>query len=333
VPNLMWSWQQAAAVALLLLIGRAALARRSRAPRVRPFLREAALVVALYAFWQLAGALADSGTYAAMGRGAWIWRTERSAHLPCECTLQAWILPHPVLVQAANLYYAGMHFPVTIALLVWLFVRHRDVYGRWRTTLALLTAACLAVQLIAVAPPRMVPQLGMIDTAVRYGQSVYGKSGGFDPDQLSAMPSVHIGWAVLVAVCLCSAGRSRWRYVGVGHAVLTVFVVLATGNHYWADGIVAVALLAAALVAQAGARGVVRQMFGVARPETEPVVGRLVLPARNIAGAALRSSHPPARLSFGEAASMAPAGLYKHVEGAARSAALRPGESAERDAP
>lgn len=328
MPNLMWSWQQAAAVALVLLLGWATLARRRRAPRVRPFLREAAVVIALYAFWQLAGALAGSGTYAAVGRGAWIWRTERSAHLPCECALQAWILPHPALVQAANLYYAGMHFPVTIALLVWLFVRHREAYARWRTTLALLTAACLAVQLIAVAPPRMVPQLGMIDTAVRYGQSVYGRSGGFDPDQLSAMPSVHIGWAVLVAVCLCSVGRSRWRYAGVGHAVLTVFVVLATGNHYWADGVVAVALLAAALAAQAGARGVVRQAFGSSRPQTEPVAGHLVLPTRSIAAATLRSSRRPEGLSFGEAASAIPEGLHTHSPGA-RSAVPRPAESAE----
>ncbi len=326
MPNLMWSWQQATAVALALLGGWTALGRRRRAPRVRPFLREAALVIALYAFWQLAGSLAGSGTYAAVSRGAWIWRMERSARLPCECTLQGWILPHPVLVQAANLYYAGMHFPVTIALLVWLFVRHRDAYARWRTTLALLTAACLAVQLVAVAPPRMVPQLGMVDTAVRYGQSVYGKTGGFDPDQLSAMPSVHIGWAVLVAVCLYSVGRSRWRYIGAGHAVLTVFVVSATGNHYWADGIVAVALLAAALAAQAAARGVVRHVSGAARAGNDPVVASRALVTQLAGGAESRSAQPLEGLTSEETRSAVPSTSYELVQ-EARARAPYPGET------
>jgi hypothetical protein len=87
----------------------------------------------------------------------------------------------------------------------------------------------------------------MVDTAVVYNQSVYGTIGGFQADQLSAMPSVHVGWAVLVAIAVCSVTKSRWRYLAVAHAALTVFVVVVTGNHFWADGIVAVALLLAAL--------------------------------------------------------------------------------------
>jgi hypothetical protein len=250
MPNLMWTWQEAAAVAGALAVGWGALLRRRLGPRFQPYLREAAVIIGLYALWQLAGSLAGSGTYAAVGRGRWIWDTERSAHLLSEKTVQGWILPHPLIVQAANLYYDTMHFGVLIIFLLWLFTRHRAAYGRWRTTLALLTASCLAIQLIPVAPPRIVPDLGLADTAVLYGQSVYGSVGGFHADQLSAMPSVHVGWAVLVAVCAYRVGTSRWRYLGVAHAVVTVFVVVATGNHFWGDGIVAVALLAAVIVSQ-----------------------------------------------------------------------------------
>lgn len=254
MPNLMWTWQQGAAVAAALGVAGAVLRRRGFAPRVQPFLREAALIIGLYALWQFAGSLSGSGTYAAVGRGQWIWHAERGAHLLSEHTVQGWILPHPLVVQAANLYYDTMHFTVMIIFLVWLFVWHRDAYPRWRTTLALLTASCLAIQLIPVAPPRMVTDTGMIDTAVRYGQSVYGSLGGFEADQLSAMPSVHIGWAVLVGVCMARVGTSRWRYLGSAHAAATIFVVVATGNHYWSDGIVAAALLAAAAAVQAAAR-------------------------------------------------------------------------------
>ena len=96
----------------------------------------------------------------------------------------------------------SLHFPVLIACLVWLFVWHRGSYGRWRTTLAAFTGISLLVQLIPVAPPRMLPGTGLVDTAVIYHQSVYSNVAGFDPDQLSAMPSVHVGWAILVAIAV-----------------------------------------------------------------------------------------------------------------------------------
>jgi hypothetical protein len=259
MPNIMWTWQQAAVIGGLVAVVFGLLRLRNAAPRARPFLREAALIIWLYGLWQLVGSMTGSGDYTAVARGRWIWDEERAVHLPSEHVLQGWLLPHPLLVQAANLYYATMHFTVLIIFLVWLFTRHRAVYGRWRTVLALLTASCLLIQFLPVAPPRMIPRIDMVDTAVRYGQSVYGSIGGFQPDQLSAMPSVHVGWAVLVAVAVCSVTRSRWRYLAVLHAALTVFVVVVTGNHFWADGLVACALLVLSLLAETCGRRLLGQ--------------------------------------------------------------------------
>jgi hypothetical protein len=250
MPNLMWTWQQAAVIAGVLAVGWGALKLREKAPRARPFVFEASLIILLYGLWQLVGELSGSGDYRAVTRGLWIWNLERTLHLPSEHTLQGWILPHPLLVQGANLYYDTMHFTVLIIFLIWMFTRHRESYGRWRTVLALLTVSCLLIQFIPVAPPRMVPNTGMVDTAMVYGQSVYGNVGGFQADQLSAMPSVHVGWAVLVAVAVCSVTKSHWRYLAVLHAATTVFVVVVTGNHYWSDGIVACALLLLSLGAE-----------------------------------------------------------------------------------
>jgi hypothetical protein len=247
MPDIMWTWQQAAVVAGVLAAVWCVLKARDVAPRTRPFFYEAALIILLYGLWQLVGTLAGQGDYTAVARGQWIWDAERTLHLPSEHTLQTWVLPHPLIVQAANLYYATMHFTVLIIFLIWMFVRHREHYGRWRTVLGLLTASCLLIQFLPVAPPRMVPATGMADTAMMYGQSVYGSMGGFQADELSAMPSVHVGWAVLVAVAACSVTKSRWCYLAVVHAAVTVFVVVVTGNHFWADGIVACALLLASL--------------------------------------------------------------------------------------
>ena len=99
-------------------------------------------------------------------------------------------------------------------------------------------------------PPRMLPAAGMVDTAIQYGQSVYGTQAGFDPDQLSAMPSVHVGWAILVAILVIGTATSRWRWLALGYPALTLLVVVVTANHFWLDGIVAAAILALVLLAQ-----------------------------------------------------------------------------------
>jgi hypothetical protein len=151
------------------------------------------------------------------------------------------------LARATNYYYAIVHVPATIAFLVWLFVRHRDTYPRWRNVLAMLTAACLVIRYVRVAPPRFLPELGYIDLATRYGLSVYGPVGTGVSDQFAAMPSIHVGWAALVSFGIIAASTSKWRWLFASHIVITMLAVSATGNHWWLDGIAAIALVGIAL--------------------------------------------------------------------------------------
>jgi hypothetical protein len=256
VIDLELTWHQAAATAGVLAAGSVAL-RRSRRPRLvraSVFTQESALILALFALWQYAGSYGVMGPEGALGRARWIWHAEQLFHLPSETWLQQVFLPHPLLVQFLNLYYDSLHFPVLIGCMIWLFLRHRGAYQRLRVTLVGLTAACLAIQLVPVAPPRMLPSTGMVDTAVLYHQSVYGSVAGFNADELSAMPSVHVGWAVLVAVAVITTARSRWRWLALLYPAMTTLAVVVTANHFWADGIVAAALLGLVLLVQAAGR-------------------------------------------------------------------------------
>ena len=265
------TWQAAAVTSGCLIGAAVALRRVSRARGIRPvpavrlaaaaaFAREAGTVLALFALWQLAGSHPALGPGDAVSRARWLWHAERVLHMPSETVVQRAFLPHPLLVQAFNLYYAGLHFAVLIACLAWLFIRYRPSYLRVRTTVVLFTGFSLLVQLIPVAPPRMLPGDGMVDTAVMYGQSVYGSDGGFNPDQLSAMPSVHIGWALLVAVVIVHVSRSRWRWLALGYPVLTTLAVVVTANHFWLDGVAAAALLALALLVQRAGQAILRKL-------------------------------------------------------------------------
>ena len=53
-----------------------------------------------------------------------------------------------------------------------------------------------------------------------------------------------------ISIAVITASRSKWRWLILAHFVATVYVVVVTANHYWADGIVAVSLLGLALFLQ-----------------------------------------------------------------------------------
>jgi hypothetical protein len=221
------------------------------ARRVRPWAQELTLVVVLYGMWQYAGQWSLGRVGAAAQRGRTIWHLERLAHLPSERSMQALVLQHRSVVHWLNVFYEQAHVPALGLCLVWLFTRHRHHYTRVRTVVALVTGTCLAIQLFPVAPPRLLPHLGVVDTGALIGPSDYA-GGAPGIDQLSAMPSVHVAWALVVAGGVVWASTRRWRWVALGYPVLTMFTVVVTGNHYWADGMVAVGLcgVAALIVAK-----------------------------------------------------------------------------------
>jgi hypothetical protein len=270
VQTVSLSWQHAGELAAVLAAtgGAMALAKSPRVRTVGAFVRETAMIGLLYGLWQLAGSLSTTGTAGAFARAHWIQRFEHDVFLPSEASVQHLVLGHSLVVQTINLYYATMHFSMMFVLLVWLFVRHRDRYRPVRSVLALTTLACLLVQFMPVAPPRMIH--GIVDTGMLYGQSVY--SNGLAFDQLSAMPSVHVAWAVLVGYYVWRIGNGRWRYLGPAHSVITIFVVVATGNHWWLDGIVAVALLAACAWLVFGIRTAFHASLDQWRARTRPPV-------------------------------------------------------------
>jgi hypothetical protein len=238
------TWQHSGELAVVLTTVGGAMALSARRPvrAVGAFCRETAVIAVLYGLWQLAGDISVTGTGAAYQRARWIDRVEHDLPLPSERSVQHLILGHRLVVEGANLYYAAMHMTMMLTFLIWLFVRHRDQYRPVRQVMAWTTLGCLAVQLLPVAPPRLLPGSGIADTGLIYNQSVY--SNGLAIDQLSAMPSVHVAWAVVVGYYVWRISPSRWRFIGPAHSVITIFVVVATGNHWWLDGVVAIAILA-----------------------------------------------------------------------------------------
>ncbi|MDQ1635690.1 MAG: hypothetical protein QOJ32_2499 [Frankiaceae bacterium] len=251
MPHWIPSWPEAWGAALVLALVSRLLVLRLRGPGVLPaLLRETAIVAALFGLWQFVGTHAVRAVGDAVGRGEAIWHVERMFHLPSEAAVQRLTAPHPWLVQFFNGYYVYAHFSTLGLMLLWVFLRHRAAYPQARNAVVLTTFACLAISLVAVAPPRLLDgRFGITDSAAAFGQSVYGPPGTGIADQFSAMPSVHVAWAALVGVLVYRTARGRARWLGPLHLFLTLVVVVSTGNHYWLDAAVAGLIVAASVVA------------------------------------------------------------------------------------
>jgi hypothetical protein len=201
---------------------------------------EAAIVMTLYSTWQYIHDLTVTKTKGAISNAHRLWRFERWLHLPSEAWLEKVFINNRPIMDFVNVYYDTVHVPAAGALLIWMFVRHRDQYSKVRTVFALEIAGCLAIQAtVPLAPPRFLPDLGFIDAAVKYGLSVYGTGGSGISNELAAMPSLHVGWALLVGYAVCTISTSKWRWLILLHPILTILAVTITANHWWLDGVVA----------------------------------------------------------------------------------------------
>ncbi len=210
---------------------------------------ELLLVAGLYVVYKLGRVITVDSEETARAHARLVHQLERALPLPSEAAIQN-AVDSVRLLEAANVYYVSAHFPVTIAFLVWGFLaRPRSEYLWARRLLVVLTLLGLVAHIVfPLAPPRMFPSWGFIDTMTTYGPSAYDGASGALVNQYAAMPSLHIGWAALIAVVVCRTGPRWLAVLACLHALTTVAVVTVTANHWLLDGVVALALLGVALL-------------------------------------------------------------------------------------
>lgn len=176
---------------------------------------------------------------------------ERAIGIFTEVDLQATILGNDPLVWVLNRYYFLAHFLGAALLLTWLFIFRFEHYGRVRRVLFSVTLTGLLLHvLFPLAPPRWFPDYGFVDTLTTYGPRIYeNHTVSSTANQIAAMPSLHVAWAVIGAWAIISALNSRWRWIAVTHPIAMVMAVVLTANHWWLDAVVAGLLVYAAVLA------------------------------------------------------------------------------------
>lgn len=211
---------------------------------LKRILREVALLGLLFGVYNLGRYISARHAGSAFVHAEALIHLQAQLRLPSESEVQRLALRIPDLAQVTNRHYAGVHFPLTAVVLLWLLIRRPRQYAKARWALASLTGlALIGHTVFPLAPPRMLAEHGWVDTGTLLGQSVYGPAvdSGI-ANQFAAMPSLHVGWAFMVAVFLIRYTTSRWRWLWIAHPLITFAVVVVTANHYWLDGLVAIAL-------------------------------------------------------------------------------------------
>ena len=255
----------------------------STATTVRRFLAtrhslrvEAASVLLLYVVYEATRGLIAGSRRVAVEHAQAVASLERGLHVFVEPNVQHAAHAVPGLMAVLGAAYLTLHLSVTAALLLWLHQRRPDAYARIRTTLFIASAIALAVFVsFPTAPPRLAA-VGLADTvSSRHIDLNKGLiSALYNP--FAAVPSLHIGYAVVVGATLARHARTRLlRVAGAAYPPLVLLVIVATGNHFLFDAaagmlVVAVSYLLALTVLQPRA----------ARPGSRlPGAGRRAAPA------------------------------------------------------
>lgn len=215
--------------------------------------RELAFVAAfLYAYEFIRDHVVQSARVAT-SHALTVVHLEQRLGLFWEHGLQSVALRWRWIFHILNPYYGGTHFLVPAAALIWLGIRRPDRFAHARNVLAVTTAAAFTFfWLCPVAPPRLLPaRYGIVDTLRHL-------AGGHVEVQLidragnayAAMPSLHCAWALWATLALFPVLRTRWaRAIVLAYPIVTVVVVVTTGNHFVLDALAGAALVVAAEVA------------------------------------------------------------------------------------
>lgn len=215
----------------------------------RRVVRDAAPVVLVLALCPVVSLLAP-GPQAPVARIAWLVGAERSLGLFFEPAVHEWAAARPWLLHAANAGYVGVHLPVMLGALTWVWLARPGAFRLARNTFVATQALLVAGYALApTAPPRMMASLG-------YGGAGAGTTGlervAMSP--YAAMPSGHAAFAVIAAGILVTLARHRLtRVAALAYPPAILLETFATGNHIWLD---AAAGMAAAAAGFATARAI-----------------------------------------------------------------------------
>jgi len=193
--------------------------------------------------------VADLG--AARAHAEWIVHLEDHLGIADEASVQK-ALSGTWAIWLLNHAYLAAQLIVVPAALVFTYRRSRPIYERLRNTI--LATWLISIPVYAafpVAPPRLA-NIGLVDTiSQQTGFALDSKLTTSFYNQLAAVPSLHVGFAVAVGIAVAATVRNPLaRTLALLWGPTIALAVVATGNHFVFD--IAAGLVASAMGYAAG---------------------------------------------------------------------------------
>jgi membrane-associated phospholipid phosphatase len=242
-----------------------------------------AVIGAVLAYFGVRG-LTDSKPAQALSNADRLMDVERFLHINWEQSLQGAVVGSHPATTVLNWVYIYGHWPVIAATLLWLAIRHPEVFLRARNAMLVSGAVGLIVFMtVPVAPPRLA-QPGLQDTITLHSNSYRVLQPAAFTNQYAALPSLHVGWNLIMALAIVAALRHGWaRVIALAMTLSMDAAVVLTANHYIADVIAGAALSAGAWFLVSHQRTQVAQATD-AIPEPTPVMQEHAAPERTLVG-------------------------------------------------
>lgn len=216
---------------------------------MREFLRElTAVAVAALVYYLVRGAVSDRADEA-FQRARDILDLEQRLRLDWEVAIHDAILGSNALIDFANGTYFWGHMPLLVVIAIWLWRSHRDTWRAFRNALLISAGAgMISYFLFPTAPPRLMPELGYIDTlAARAAPAYQAQEVGLFVNPYAALPSLHVGWALLAGLAVWQTSQHPLaRAFAVAILLSQSWAVVATANHWTLDAFAGIAVCAAA---------------------------------------------------------------------------------------
>ncbi len=200
--------------------------------------KQTVLIGSAVLFYFAVRGLTEGAEATAIENGRWVLAREHDVGIDLERSIQGWT-DLPFLTTLMNWVYIWGHWPVIVATLLWLHHSRIDGFLLLRNAMFVSGAIGLVIFVtVPVAPPRLI-DLGFIDTVTQNSSSYRVLQPPGLVNKYAAIPSLHVGWNVLVGIVLFRTSRSRVvRTFAIVAPLLMAFAVVATANHYVVDGFI-----------------------------------------------------------------------------------------------
>lgn len=198
---------------------------------------ELGALAVLYALYELVRGFGGENWEAAFAHTSDIVALEQRLSLYGERAIQDWTHTIPALPGALGVLYIVLHFAATGLVLVWVHRARRESFPVVRTSLIVSTALALVGYVLYPAAPPRLANLGFADTVTEHaGLNLSSDLLGSLYNPIAAVPSLHFGYALLVGVAVFALARNPLaRTLGAVYPAAMLFIIVATGNHFWFD--------------------------------------------------------------------------------------------------